>query len=122
MKKKSPDFAHIEPHQLDVHERLRNWARWVTTGLGRQVSPMFRLYHPPQHWEPKEFREPCDTIDAQRIEKLVCGLPKLFKDALRWYYVTPIPVHKICKLLGHRPDGLLKVVRDARQAVLNRLD
>ena len=122
MKRTAPDFAKIEPHQEAIHERLRNWSRWVSVHPARQVSSMFKLYRPPQHWEPKEFREPCDLIDAQRVEKLVCGLPGLFKAALRWYYVEPVPVWKACKSMGHSESGLYKVLRDARQAMINLVD
>jgi hypothetical protein len=121
MRKPAPDFARVEPHQLDIHERLRNWSRWVSVQPARQVSSMFRLYRPPQHWEEKAFREPCDLIDAQRVEKLVCGLPGLFKSVLRWYYVAPTPVWVACKAMGHSESGLHKVLRDARQAMINLL-
>ena len=122
MRKPTPDFAKIEPHQGAIHERLRNWARWVSVAPGRQVSSMFKLYRPPQPWEPKEFREPCDLLDAQRVEKLVCGLPDLFKGVLRWYYVAPTPVWVASKALGHSQTGLYKVLRDARQAMINLVD
>ena len=122
MKKPHPDFAKIEPHQIDIHERLRNWSRWVSVMPSRKVSAMFKMYHPPQHWDEKAFREPCDMLDAQRIEKLVCGLPRLFKDALKWYYVEPVPVWMACKRFGHTEAGLHKFVRDGRQAMINLVD
>lgn len=119
---KHPDFHHIEPHQMAVHDRLRNWARWVSVRPQRMVHPMFRMYRPAQHWDPKEFREPCDLIDAQRVEKIVGGLPKPHAYALRWAYIYRFLPSTASKALSVNQHGLYRYVRDGRQMVLNLVD
>lgn len=122
MKKPVTDFHHIEPHQAAIHERLRNWARWVSVRPQRMVHPMFKMYRPAQHWDPKEFREPCDLIDAQAIEKLVGTLPPPFAFALRWAYVYSFPVGVARRELATSTAGLQRYVRDGRQMLVNLVD
>lgn len=119
---KHADFHHVEPHQLAVHDRLRNWARWVVVRPQSKVLAMFKLYRPAQTWHPREFREPCDLNDAQAVEKLVCGLPQPHAFALRWYYVYRVSVGIARKELATTAQGVDKAVRDARQMMVNLLD
>jgi hypothetical protein len=83
---------------------------------------MFRYYRPAQHWEPKEFRETCDLIDAQRIEKVVSTLPPTFAFALRWLYVYRFSAATARRELATTYDGMHQMVRDGRQMVLNLVD
>ena len=121
-KKSHADFQHVEPHQLAIHDRLRNWARWVVVRPQSKVLAMFKFYRPAQHWHEKEFREPCDLIDAQAVEKLVARLPHTHAFALRWYYVYRLSVGIARKELATTAQGVDKAVRDARQMVLNLSD
>lgn len=122
MTKHTTDFHHIEPHQSAIHERLRNWARWVSVRPEKQVSAMFKLYKPAQHWDEKEFREPCDLIDAQAIEKIVRSLPHPHAYALRWWYVYDFPRGFARRELATTNAGLLRYVRDGRQMMINLTD
>ena len=122
MTRQPPDFNRIEPHQEAIHERLRNWSRWVIVKPARLVHPMFRMYRPAQHWDAKEFREPCDTLDAMQVEKIIYKLPETHREAVRWWYVYKCQPHTACRALGLTPDGLNRHVRDGRQMLLNLLD
>lgn len=113
------DFNHIEPHQAAIHERLRNWSRWVAVRPSSRVHPMFKYYRARQPWEPKEFREPCDLIDAQALEKIVGQLPPDHAFALRWAYVWRMSVGDARRAIGVSNDGLYRYLRDGRQMVLN---
>ena len=83
---------------------------------------MFRYYRPAQHWEAKEFRTPCDLIDAQAIEKVVGQLPPDHAFALRWAYVWRMSVGDARRAIGVSTAGLHRYLRDGRQMVLNLLD
>lgn len=113
------DFARVEPHQTAIHDRLRNWARWVVVRPQSRVHPMFRYYRPAQHWEPKEFRETCDILDAAAMEKIVYKLPEWHREAIRWWYVYGGPPSRACKALGLSYDGLYRHLRDGRQMLMN---
>ena len=122
MKRTVHDFAKVEPHHLAIHERLRNWSRWVSVQPARQVSAMFKAYHPPQHWDEKEFREPCDLLDAQRIEKLICTLPTVHSGPLKWYYIYNTGVGKACSSMRFSKETLHRHLYDARQAMITLLE
>lgn len=115
----SVDFNKVEDHQLPIHDRLRNWARWVIVRPHSKVHPMFAHYRPAQHWDVKEHRETCDLIDAQALEKLISTLPMYHAYALRWHYVYRLPAAIARRALGTTYDGLNLYVRDARQMMIN---
>lgn len=116
------DFHTVEPHQGAIHERLENWARWVTPGRQSWVAPMFRLYKAPPQWEPQAFRPTCDMLDAMLLEKAVYHLPDKHRAAVRWAYVHKGgPLHA-CRGLGLTSEGLYRHLRDGRQMLLNLLD
>ena len=122
MSKQTIDFAAVEPSQLPIHERLRNWSRWVVPRIGSGVSPMLRGYrgHAWQ-WHTPEFRETCDVLDAVVIEKIVAKLPERHRTALRWSYVYRCTPAIAARELALSCDGLYRHVRDARQMVMNML-
>ena len=121
-KKNLPDYARVEPHQIEIHERLRNWARWVMSRHGNSVNPMFRNYRSHAwQWHTPEIRETCDVIDAQALEKLVGTLPIKHREAVRWAYVWRYQPHTRCKELGLSPEGLYRHLRDGRQMLINLL-
>jgi DNA-directed RNA polymerase specialized sigma24 family protein len=122
MKKTVVDFEKIEPHQLAMHDRLRNWSRWVSVAPAKEVSAMFKLYEAPQHWEPKAFRETCDVLDAQHIENLIRTLPVVHSGPLRWFYVYQTKASKACSSMRFSRDTLHRHLYDARQAMMTLLD
>ncbi len=123
MKTPPPDFARVEPHQLPIHERLRNWARWCCVRPQSQVHPMFRNYRSHAwQWHTPEHRETCDLIDAQALEKVVSTLPTKHRAAVRWAYVWRFTPAIAVREYGLTYDGLYKHVRDGRQMVMNLVD
>lgn len=119
MTKTTIDFNRVEPNHQQVHDRLRNWARWVSVRPVVKVHTMFRFYRPAQHWEPKEYRETCDTLDAANVEKLVASLPPDHAFALRWYYVWRMTIGDARRAIGVSSAGLHRYLRDGRQMVIN---
>ena len=122
MKPQTTDFNRVEPHQVQIHERLRNWSRWVSVRPHSRIHPMFAKYRPAQHWDAKEMRDSCDLLDAQAIEKVVGGLPPDHAFALRWHYVYSFPVGEARRMVGTNSDGLYRYLRDGRQMVINLVD
>lgn len=118
MRKIVPDFEKVEPHQKAIHERLLNWARWVSVGAEKNVSAMFRQYESPQHWEPKAYRESCDLLDAQHIERTVRTLPRVHSGPLRWFYVYRTTPRRAARELCVSRESLHRNLREARQAMI----
>lgn len=116
------DFFVIEPHQLAIHRRLENWARTVVPGAkGSKQHPMWaKSRSNARQWHPPEIRDAVDLLDGHKMEKAVAALPIPHREALRWSYVWQDgPLHQARKL-GTTRDGLLKLVRDGRQMLINR--
>lgn len=120
--KQAQDFSHVEPHQSAVHDRLLNWARWVTPGSPSMVSPMFRQYRSHAwQWHTPEIRLTCDSLDAMAVEKIVAKLPAKHRDAVRWAYVHRCTPAIAIREMGVSYDGLAKLLRDGRQMLINLL-
>jgi hypothetical protein len=62
----------------------------------------------------------CDTLDGMAMEKAVAALPDLHKSALRWFYVYRYGEKKFRAQSGLTRDGLVQVLKDARQMLINR--
>lgn len=114
------DFARVEEHQLPIHDRLRNWARWVVVRPQSRVHVMFKNYRSHAwQWYTPEIRETCDLIDAQALEKVVGTLPPKHRAAVRWAYVYRASPAIAVRELGLTYEGLYRHVRDGRQMLLN---
>jgi hypothetical protein len=122
MRRDPIDFFIVEGHQIEIHRRLENWSRtvgvWRATG---KTHPMWaKSQSNSRQWHEPELREPTDMLDGHNIEKAVAKLPDNNRDALRWNYVwCGGPLH-MARKLGVTKDGLLKLVRDGRQMLINR--
>lgn len=117
------DFQHVEDKHRAIHERLLNWGRWVTPGRSSFVSPMFRQYRSNAwQWHAPEYRESCDILDGQLVEKEISKLPEPHREALRWCYVHRCAAIHACRALAVSYAGLALLVRDGRQMMCNRLD
>ena len=121
-KKSQIDFAAVEIGHIAIHDRLRNWARWVVVRPQARAHPMFRLYKPPPQWEPRELRESCDLLDAALMEKLVRKLPPKHRGAVRWNYVWRQTPAVAVRELGLSYDGLYRHLREGRQMLVNLVD
>lgn len=122
MKRDLIDFFIVEDHQLAMHGRLENWARCVSVRWvsGAQHPMWAKSRSNARQWHSPDLLEPTDALDGHKIEKAVAQLPHQHRDALRWNYVfRGGPLHAARKL-GVTKDGLLKLVRDGRQMLINR--
>lgn len=117
------DFHHVEPHQVAIHDRLQNWARWCA---GRPTywdqSAMFRDFRSTQHYSyGVEVKLIVDQLDAQTMEKAVSSLPADHRTAVRWNYVFRTAPAAAARNIGCSLVMLQRYVRDGRQMLLNRV-
>lgn len=122
MKRDYIDFHSIPDHQVDIHNRLNNWASWC------RVSPRAWSQHPLwkqyrsnwRQWHVPEYRPACDLLDALNIERHVRVLPRGHREAIRWYYVYGGNPLGMARQLGVTKDMLSKFVEDGRSMLKNR--
>lgn len=121
LKRDQIDFFVVEHHQLKIHARLENWSRWCRNGPVSRVSPMFRLYRSTEVWARDDPPIPVDSLDATKMQKEVAKLPRPHAGAIQWQYVNPwmVPA-RAARGLGVTLHELCKLVRDARQILMNR--
>ena len=118
------DFGHVEEQHLAIDARLANWARWSHNREHRGASPMFLLYRATEANQTRglvlETLNPLDAIDAQRVQNGVSALPTPHRLALSWSYIKRSNPRALAQELGHSLAGLARLVRDARQMLVNR--
>lgn len=122
MKTKAVDFHEVEPHQRAIDLRLHNWGRWCNPTSGPATSPMFRMAPPPPRVRSDaaySASTPVDRMDAQKIAKAVAALPVSHRAAINWSYAKPISPKRACLAIGTGMDGLMQLVRDGRQMLIN---
>lgn len=118
--KRYVDFNQIEPQHNDVHIRLNNWAAWlrVKSGGGYTQSPIWKKFRSAAwQWHPPEYRESCDILDAQRVEKMVSALPTGPRDTLRWWYVYGGGPGKVAAQMGVSKQTLMVYLQEGRDAL-----
>lgn len=122
-----PDWHIVPQHQLAMHERLLNWARWCRGAAGSTVSPMFRLYRSTDAKQGEGMQyglrptaNPVDAHDAVRVQRGVGFLPEPHRMALSWYYVRPVSPRRACQEIGTTFGGLATLVAHGRQMLINR--
>lgn len=122
MRRDAIDFFFVPDHQVGVHTRLEAWARWVRVRPhGWQVTPMFRQYRSKAfQWHAPEVREPVNIPEAVAMEKAVSLLPEKHREAVRWAYVFAGPPGACARRLAVSKDGLLALITDGRQMLIDR--
>lgn len=122
MKREEVDFHIVRDINLPIHERLQNWARYVSTGKTHWQAPIWRLGKSNgRQWHEPVLSVPVNTIDGHKLEKAVAALPDGHRDAIRWAYVhRRIQPFKMQRHLGVTEAGLLLLIEDARSMLRNR--
>lgn len=122
MKREVFDLHRVIPEHFEIHERLSNWARYVSDRGGSSPAPMFRHYRSTEIWQSVRESSITDPLDGHKMEKAVCALPEKHKAAIKWHYVDwRIPPHKVCRALAVNRNGLALLVQDGRSMLKNRL-
>ena len=81
---------------------------------------MFRLYRSSEvHRLESSTSQPVDGIDAARMQKGMQGLPFNHRLALSWAYIKRNNPGQAARSLGLSLQGLLDIVRDGRQMLVN---
>lgn len=123
MRRDDIDFFMVEQHQIPMHERLVNWARWCNGSGGPTTSAMFRLYITPARGRSGDgitHGLRVDVMDASKIAKAVVALPEGHRAAINWHYVKPVNPRRAAAAIGTTLSGLALLVRDGRQMLINR--
>lgn len=113
------DFFYVAPNHQEIHKRLENWARSCFSSGGSSASPMFRLYRP-DNYERGAIGLPVDHSDATKIAKGVAALPENHRLAIHWSYITGGSPTKARQRIGCTLDGLMQLIADGRQMLVNR--
>lgn len=117
----NPDFQYVAPEQKAMDTRLDNWARWVHVRPQAWVSPIWKLGKSNgRQWHEPELRPTCDQQDGSKMEIAVRALPDVHMRSLRWFYVYRYSEQKFRREAGLTRDGLVQVLKDARQMLINR--
>ena len=121
MKTRLIDFHEVEEHQWAIDQKLRNWARWLKPGRQSWMSPMFAQYRSKAwQWERPAVADPINILEAADMEKAVSALPDKHKHAIRWAYYFQSSPSIAFRVLGVNRDGLMLLIRDGRQMLINR--
>lgn len=128
MNRDETDFFIVLPQHLDIHDRLRNWARYIAAnGYKKNCAPMFQHYRSSEVWAETQAFNPVDRIDGHRLEKAIGALPDKHKYAVRWVYVyscggdgrAPVWPKTAQRSLGVNREGLVYLINAARSMLRN---
>lgn len=115
------DFTKVLPEHREIDRRLENWGRWNYSSGRGSVSPMFRLYRAPEHWQQELTRYPVDQADARRIQWAMQYLSVPIRLALSWAYIyNGTSPGKTAKRMEVSLQQLADLVEDGRRALLER--
>lgn len=126
MRRDPIDFHQVAPEHLDMHARLENWARWSRNRGKGATAPGFALYRASnlesarRQYNAPVASAPTDRLDAARIAAAVSALPVPHAGALSWCYVLRDSPAAARRRLATTYDGLMLLVRDGRQMLINR--
>ena len=117
------DYFYVEQKQEGIDRRLENWAVWVAVRRPSWVAPMFKMARSnSRQWHTPEVRAECNTLDAAVLEKAVYALPEAHRAAIRWCYVYKYAEDRYRRQHGGiERDTLMRLIRDGRQMLINRL-
>ena len=124
MKRDAIDFHAVRPEHFNIHDRLLNWAVYITPGRGgTATSPMFRQYRSTEVWQQHVASRIVNKLDGAKMETAVWMLPEPERTAIRWsYYYSQhgCPVWKVCKVMGVNQATLEGLVHTGRTMLRNR--
>jgi hypothetical protein len=115
------DFNRVDPQQVEIHERLENWAKWQRGGHPGNVHPMFRHYRARNAESAPSASAEVDGLDAVAVQKVMKDIPQRHRIAVQWCYVQRGSHVKPCELLGVSKQGLFELIVQGRTMVVNRL-
>jgi DNA-directed RNA polymerase specialized sigma24 family protein len=121
MKRDYIDFHFVEPHQIAIHDRLINWARYVQVKVPHWVAPIWKLGKSnTRQWHAPEPRIEVDILDGHAVEKAVYALPEKHRAAIRWHYVYKSGPVAACRKIGVNAEMLRRLVIEGRAMLVNR--
>lgn len=105
---------------IETYARLENWARWSRDRIRRGHCMSFEhKYRSPQHWEREEPRIEWDSLAAEALHSVVCGLPEHQRWIIHLHCLHKAPEGYIRRKLGIRRDDIVGEVQRAMRMVRN---
>lgn len=104
---------------------IDNWCKW---GKGRDYLPMSwgniigNRYRPRnREAEREEANKPVDTLKAFKMEKIVCDIPGIFRQAFVLHYVGRVALNGKIRMARTR-DACHRIIGISRAQYYNRLN
>lgn len=114
------DFHHVPQEQMQIHDRLVNWARWAQPQHTGIVMPMFRHYRP--YMYPESIpSSPINIRDAVEVQTTFAHIPEKHRHAIGWCYTIKSNPVGACRLLAVSRQGMADLITQGRTMISNRL-
>lgn len=115
------DFNHVPASQLEIHDRLANWAKWCKPCHHSSVLAMFKGYRPYLYPESGSGGIPVNSLQAAEVQKVMKDIPEKQRIAVQWCYILRTGPTKMCRELGVNKEGLMELINQGRTMISNRL-
>jgi hypothetical protein len=118
------DFNAVPVDQLEMHDRLENWARFCRGGdkqSGQAGTPMFNLYRSSDARRAygAETSVPVRREDGAKLHGAIAALPDKPRKALQWCYLRPKAPALEAFRLGVTMPGLRDLIIEGRQLLID---
>lgn len=113
-------LSRIPDDLIEIHARLENWANWSRDRIrqGHCRSIEYR-YKSTDVWQDNTPRAEWDSLDAERLHSVVCGLPEKHRWLIHLHVLHRAPEGFIRRSLGIHRAELVGEVRRAMRMVRN---
>lgn len=104
----------------ETHERLENWAAWSRDRLKRgHCRSIEYRYKSTDVWQDTEPRATWDSLAAEALHSVVCGLPEKSRWLIHLHCLHRAPEGFIRRSLAIRRDDLVSELHRAMRMVRN---
>lgn len=113
-------LARIPEDLIETHAKLENWAAWSRDRMRRGHCMSFEhRYKIPQVWDATEPRIQWDSLAAEKLHDVVCGLPERYRWIIHLHVLHRAPEGYIRRKLVIHRDELVGEVQRAMRMVRN---
>lgn len=113
-------LSRIPEDLIEISAKLDNWAHWSRDRIRRGHCMSFEhKYRSPQHWETEAPRIAWDSLAAEALHSVVCGLPERQRWLLHMHVVHSAPEGYIRRKLGIRRDDIVSEIHRAMRRARN---
>lgn len=106
---------------LEINERLENWAEWSRDRIrrGHCRSIEYRFNPGDVHQEDRGPKSEWDSLDAEALHSVVCGLPEKSRWLLHLHCLHRAPEGYIRRVMGIHRTELVGEIHRAMRMVRN---